>query len=721
MERSIDKTMTQNEPTEEKKSSDKQLLTTKLMIGTGVVLLVCGGILVNFTSTKEADPVKKVPLTEYKGTPNEEEDDAHFSLPEGKQTKNKKKTSSKKTSSIFDLFDLPEQLSPVKKGTPRANLLLALAEESNDEYKKNQDQKDKDRPTLPVIPPTGPLLPPIIDPPVDPPIVVPPMLESTPVIASHTGEQVIEKYLYFNVSTYYSVTDSLDDSPIITISGEINPHISGQQSVTINVVNKFGNHASRTLDFYVNAVPQLIVSHDRSIEIQIDDMAFDSYSVIRASDEEDGDISGAIEIVSNTVDRHTEGPGEIEFKVTDSKVFSTYKTVSFTVTNHAPVIVFDKEDTHEINQPFDPLKGLTITDREDGNMMATEDMILENTVDVTTEGAYMVSYLAKDSHGKSSGVQKRVVKVVNEAPVIHGATDKEFHVNESISKEQLLDGVTATDREDDKLELPLVVSVDDGQFNAIDTNVEGSYPLTYIVTDSLGKDSKVTVTIVIKNDAPVIEGVKDTVELEVGDLFDPLEGVSVSDTETANDKLVIHVDGLTEAGTFDSSVSGTYTLTYSTEDEQGKKVEVTSVVTVKEPTTDFLAPLLFITTSSPMGERVNPLKEGEIEFHRGRDYTASAGSSILAIAGGTVIVSEADASWGEFVVIQHDNGYTSLYAHQSERKVNVGQAVKQGETIGLVGSTGDSTGSHLHVEVSTTGNWQTQDMSELVDISTLLN
>lgn len=88
------------------------------------------------------------------------------------------------------------------------------------------------------------------------------------------------------------------------------------------------------------------------------------------------------------------------------------------------------------------------------------------------------------------------------------------------------------------------------------------------------------------------------------------------------------------------------------------------------------------------------------ENHRGVDFSADTGTPILAIQEGIVVESTSHYSWGEYVKVQHNNGFTSLYAHQSKRAVEVGQSVKKGQIIGYLGSTGNSTGPHLHLELA---------------------
>ena len=85
------------------------------------------------------------------------------------------------------------------------------------------------------------------------------------------------------------------------------------------------------------------------------------------------------------------------------------------------------------------------------------------------------------------------------------------------------------------------------------------------------------------------------------------------------------------------------------------------------------------------------------------DIGAGNGTNILAAASGTVIVSTYNSAYGNYVVIDHGGGMSTLYAHMSKRLVGVGDTVTVGEVIGLVGSTGLSTGPHLHFEVRING------------------
>ena len=74
---------------------------------------------------------------------------------------------------------------------------------------------------------------------------------------------------------------------------------------------------------------------------------------------------------------------------------------------------------------------------------------------------------------------------------------------------------------------------------------------------------------------------------------------------------------------------------------------------------------------------------------------------MLASKAGVVVISQYGSSYGNYVVISHPDGTRTLYAHMSQRNVSAGDTVRQGQTVGLVGSTGSSTGNHLHFETWT--------------------
>lgn len=107
--------------------------------------------------------------------------------------------------------------------------------------------------------------------------------------------------------------------------------------------------------------------------------------------------------------------------------------------------------------------------------------------------------------------------------------------------------------------------------------------------------------------------------------------------------------------------------------------------------------------TSPYGRRFHPIYH-EYRMHAGIDVGAGYGKKVLASDDGVVIISTYSSSYGNYIVISHGNGMTTLYAHLSVRNVKANDKVSQGQVIGKIGSTGASTGPHLHYEVSVNGN-----------------
>jgi len=106
--------------------------------------------------------------------------------------------------------------------------------------------------------------------------------------------------------------------------------------------------------------------------------------------------------------------------------------------------------------------------------------------------------------------------------------------------------------------------------------------------------------------------------------------------------------------------------------------------------------------SSYYGTRTNPFT-GKLQFHKGMDFAAKSGSNVLAVAGGVVTWSSKRYGYGNLVEINHGNGYVTRYGHNKSNLVAVGDTVKKGQVISLMGSTGRSTGPHVHFEVIKNG------------------
>jgi len=104
--------------------------------------------------------------------------------------------------------------------------------------------------------------------------------------------------------------------------------------------------------------------------------------------------------------------------------------------------------------------------------------------------------------------------------------------------------------------------------------------------------------------------------------------------------------------------------------------------------------------NSGFGKRVHPLFK-KMKFHSGIDFKAPIGTPVLATADGEVLISKNDKNqgYGKHIVLQHDDEFKTMYAHLSKLKLKVGDKIKKGEVIGLVGVTGLATVPHLHYEV----------------------
>ena len=107
--------------------------------------------------------------------------------------------------------------------------------------------------------------------------------------------------------------------------------------------------------------------------------------------------------------------------------------------------------------------------------------------------------------------------------------------------------------------------------------------------------------------------------------------------------------------------------------------------------------------TSKVGPRYHPVTGAYQSTHTGLDIGASHGATIVASDGGTVTTAGVKGGYGNCVMIDHGNGYYTLYGHMSSIAVSVGQSVSKGDTIGYVGSTGVSTGPHCHFEIRVNG------------------
>jgi murein DD-endopeptidase MepM/ murein hydrolase activator NlpD len=109
-------------------------------------------------------------------------------------------------------------------------------------------------------------------------------------------------------------------------------------------------------------------------------------------------------------------------------------------------------------------------------------------------------------------------------------------------------------------------------------------------------------------------------------------------------------------------------------------------------------PIADSDNTTGFGRRVDPIVGGS-QFHKGIDFEADVGDPVLAVADGVVSYSGARSGYGNVIEIDHGNGYVTRYAHNSRLVRRVGELIRAGQEIAKAGSTGRSTGAHVHLEV----------------------
>ncbi|MDM8127845.1 DUF5011 domain-containing protein [Paraclostridium benzoelyticum] len=266
--------------------------------------------------------------------------------------------------------------------------------------------------------------------------------------------------------------------------------------------------------------------------------------------------------------------------------------------NHAPVI-HAEDKTIEVGDKFNPMYGVSATDKEDGNI--TKDIkVIKNTVDTSKAGKYKVVYSVTDSNGATTTEDITVtVKLkdltLNKPPVIK-AENKTIKVGDKFNP---LDGVTAIDEEDGNITKDIKVIK-----NTVDTSEVGIYKVIYKVTDSKGASNTKPILVTVRsNDKPLIIGADDT-SIKEGTLFDPMDGVAAIDTEDGNITKHIKVDGYVN-----TNKPGTYELTYKVNDKDGNTdtVKRTIIVNPKELHINNLPVINASNKTIKVGDTFNPM------------------------------------------------------------------------------------------------------------------
>lgn len=165
-------------------------------------------------------------------------------------------------------------------------------------------------------------------------------------------------------------------------------------------------------------------------------------------------------------------------------------------------------------------------------------------------------------------------------------------------------------------------------------------------------------------------------------------------------------ESLVEGGVASADISGMLDmLTQQIKDRERQLSVLESLISTRNLSTQLVPggrPVMQGWISSYFGQRPDPFT-GRNAFHRGLDFAGPAGSQVVSVASGVVTYSKDRFGYGRTVEVNHGNGYVTRYAHNQKALVAVGDTVQKGQAIALIGSTGRSTGPHLHFEVLRNG------------------
>lgn len=177
--------------------------------------------------------------------------------------------------------------------------------------------------------------------------------------------------------------------------------------------------------------------------------------------------------------------------------------------------------------------------------------------------------------------------------------------------------------------------------------------------------------------------------------------LSAADFEVVTAKLTVDSPETLQYGSEDAVAVGVITGTGGEDIGSEQAVEGTTFAsyTVSAPVT---LPVENARLSSPFGYRTNPVS-GNYGFHTGIDLAVPENTPVAAAYGGVVTSSGESDVWGKFVLVEHSEGFETYYCHLNDIYAPEGTVLRSGETLGLVGSTGWSTGPHLHFEVRIDG------------------
>ncbi|WP_229203626.1 immunoglobulin-like domain-containing protein [Bacillus toyonensis] len=408
------------------------------------------------------------------------------------------------------------------------------------------------------------------------------------------------------VSAYDSKDGDITDK--INIVGEVDPFEPGGYNLDYTVTNSRGFSVIKQVHVWVKRGEKPTLRLPYRVSINVGDK-FDPMAGVSAIDEKDGDITSKIKVEGN-VDTSKPGTYEVTYSVTNSKGLTIVRKQPVKVKetegtqNEAPVLTVPFSTTLHVGEEFDPMAGVSATDKEDGNL--TTKIKYTGSVDTSKPGKYIVEYWVVDSKGVNATATRSVIVKENEEipdmePKLTAPTKTTINVGDKFDP---MAGVSATDKEDGDITSKVTVN------GSVDTSKPGTYELTYTVLDSKGHKVTTKQTITVKqkvepkDDVPVLT-VPAEATINIGDKFNPMAGVSATDKEDGDITSKVTVNG-----SVDTSKPGTYELTYTVLDSKGHKVTTKQTITVKqkvEPKDD--VPVLTVPAEATIniGDKFNPM------------------------------------------------------------------------------------------------------------------
>lgn len=300
----------------------------------------------------------------------------------------------------------------------------------------------------------------------------------------------------------------------------------------------------------------------------------------------------------------------------------------------------------------------------------------------TTTQATEMTQQVKAQEVKMKALEDQVTKVETEQDTIQ-AKFNSFVLDKTIL-EQDLEKITR-----DKAAVEAQVKAEDTRLRVVDT-IQG-----YLI----GVGSNGMEVISVKDQERKIERLKESVLILESKIED--KETEIAQKETEHEKDVTQKSRLADESEKLAAnlAKETQKLTALKEQQAAEEAEKKRL-----EATGFLTPLnIPLNVSSPFGYRADPTGYSG-NGHDGIDFTGNYGDAILAARYGRVVEAGSHWSAGNYAIIQHDNGYYSYYMHMTEVYVSVGQSVGTLEQIGTMGTTGNSTGVHLHFGLAT-GIW----------------